>query len=1046
MKIYESAVKKPITTILVFVAIVLMGLFAYSRLAIDLLPEIETTQLTVMTSYGGASSSDIETNITEPLENALNAVEGLKKLTSKSQDNMSIITLEFEYGGNIDESASDIRDKLELVKGTLPDGSDNPIIFKFSTDMIPVIFYSITADESLNALEKILDEEVANPLQRIDGVGTVIIAGAPKREIQVNAIPEKLESYMLTIEQIAAAIQQENVNIPGGTMNVGSQTFSLRLDGEFDESDDMRNIVVSSRNGQNIYLSDVATLSDTIETNVQESWVNGKKGAMIAVQKQSGANTVRIANTVRAEMLKIQETLPDDIKMDVIIDTSESIESSINSLVQTIGLALIIVAFVVLFFLGKWRATFIILLTIPISLIASFFYLMATNNTLNIISLSALSIAIGLVVDDAIVVLENITSHLEKGSDPRQAAIHATGEVSLSVIASSLTILAVFLPMTLITGLAGVLFSQLGWMISIIIVVSTISALTLTPMLASKMLRTGKGGKEDGWFAKIHKPILGVLGKLDNFYSSVLEWAVGHRTITVIGSFGILALTIVLSLQFIKTEFFPASDNDMIAMSVRMPAGTRMEVSRDMGLDITRMLNEKFPEIQRLSFDVGTASGSGFAGLSENADNLMSFNINTGKPKTRSKDIFQIADEMRVELAKIPELHEFQVNPGGSGGGGMSGGSNIELNIFGYDLLDTDEVAHEISDKLSGIEGLRDIKISRPDFRQEYSVSFDREKLAQNGLNVATASNFIRNRINGTVVSQFRERGYEYDIRVRYGEEYRQSVEDIENILLYTPSGEPLRIKEIGTVNSTSSLPEIERQNRQRVVTVTGSIYQRALSEIVDDVNRELKTISLPSGVDVELAGTYEDQQEAFADLFILLLISVILVYIVMASQFESFTYPMIIMISIPFSFTGSILSLLMFGHPLNVMGIIGGIMLIGIVVKNGIILIEYINVNRDRGLSITYSVVDAGRSRLRPVLMTAATTGLGMLPLALALGQGSEFWQTMGISVIGGLVLSTVLTLVIVPTLYAIFAMRGVMNTRRKHKRIYSLYAKDRV
>ena len=376
----------------------------------------------------------------------------------------------------------------------------------------------------------------------------------------------------------------------------------------------------------------------------------------------------------------------------------------------------------------------------------------------------------------------------------------------------------------------------------------------------------------------------------------------------------------------------------------------------------------------------------------------------------------------------------------------MSGGSNIELNIFGYDLLDTDEVAHEISDKLATIEGLRDVKISRPDFRQEYSVSFDREKLAQNGLNVATASSFIRNRINGTVVSQFRERGYEYDIRVRYDEEYRQSVEDIENILLYTPTGEPLRVKEIGTVNSTSSLPEIERQNRQRVVTVTGSIYQRALSEIVNDVNRELNSVSLPAGVDVELAGTYEDQQDAFADLFILLMISVILVYIVMASQFESFTYPMIIMISIPFSFTGSVLSLLMFGHPLNVMGIIGGIMLIGIVVKNGIILIEYINVNRDRGLSITYSVVDAGRSRLRPVLMTAATTGLGMLPLALALGQGSEFWQTMGISVIGGLVLSTVLTLIIVPTLYAIFAMRGVLNTRRKHKKIYPLYAKGRV
>ena len=376
MSIYESAVKKPITTILVFVAIVLMGLYSYSRLAIDLLPEIEANMLTVLTSYGGASSSDIEINITEPLENSLNAVEGLKKISSKSQDNISIITLEFNYGEDIDEAANDVRDKLEIVSSFLPDGADNPIIFKFSTDMIPVIFYSVTAKESINALEKILEEQVANPLQRIDGVGSVIIAGAPQREIQVNVIPEKLESYMLTVEQISTAIQQENINIPGGTMNVGSQNFSLRLDGEFKESDDMRNIIVSSRNGQNVYLSDVAILSDTIETNVQESWVNGEKGAMLAVRKQSGANTVRIAKTVREEIIKLQKTLPEDIKLDVIIDTSESIESTISSLVTTITLALIIVAFVVLFFLGKWRATFIILLTIPISLIASFLYLM----------------------------------------------------------------------------------------------------------------------------------------------------------------------------------------------------------------------------------------------------------------------------------------------------------------------------------------------------------------------------------------------------------------------------------------------------------------------------------------------------------------------------------------------------------------------------------------------------------------------------------------------------------------------------------------------
>lgn len=1044
MKIYATAVKKPITTSLVFVAIVLLGLFAYSRLAIDLFPRIETTQLTVLTSYAGASSNDIETNITEPLENVLNAVENLKTLSSKSRDNMSVIELEFDYGTDIDESTNDIRDKLEFVKASLPDGADNPIIFKFSTDMIPVLFYSATADESINALEKILEEEVSNPLQRINGVGTVFISGAPKREIQVNVVPEKLESYNLTVEQIAQVIQQENVNIPGGTMNVGTQTFSLLLDGEFDESDDMKNIIVSSQNGQNVFLKDVATVNDSIETNVQESWINGRKGAMIVIQKQSGANTVEIAKKARKKIEELQSTLPADIELEMVIDTSESIESSINSLIQTIAIALIVVSFVVLFFLGKWRATFIILLTIPISLIASFFYLMATNNTLNLISLSALSIAIGIVVDDAIVVLENITSHLDKGSSSNQAAINATGEVSLSVIASSLTILAVFLPMTLITGLAGVLFQQLGWMISVIIVVSTVSALTLTPMLSSKLL--SKDRSEVTWFDKLHKPVLALLGKLDNFYSRTLKWAVRHRALTVIGSFGILLITILLSFQFIKTEFFPQSDNDVISMDVRMPSGTRMEVSREMGLDITEMLQEKFPEIEKLSFDVGTASGSSFSGLSENADNLMTFNINTGKPESRDKSIFEISDEIRQELSKYPELHEYQVTAGRSGGGGFSGGSKVELNVFGYDLLESDEVADELSQKLSNIEGLRDIKTSRQDFRQEYSVEFDREKLALNGLSVGTAANYIRNRINGTVVSKFREKGYEYDIRVRYDEEFRHSIKDIEDILVYTPTGEGIRIKDLGEVVIESSLPEIERKDRERVVTVSASIYERALSDVIHDVNKAIDSTSLPAGIDVELAGTYEDQQEAFADLFVLLMISVILVYIVMASQFESLTYPMIIMISLPFSFTGSVLALLLFGFSVNVMGMIGGIMLIGIVVKNGIILIEYINVNRDRGRSILYSVVDAGRSRLRPVLMTAATTGLGMLPLALGLGQGSEIWQTMGISVIGGLVLSTVLTLVVVPTMYAMFAGRGVLNSRKHHEKVYSEYAGDRV
>ncbi|MGL4292851.1 MAG: efflux RND transporter permease subunit, partial [Bacteroidales bacterium] len=498
MSLYATAVKKPITTALCFVAVVIIGLFSLTRLSIDLYPQIETNTIMVLTAYPGASAADIETNVTKIMENTLNTVSDLKNITSQSKENMSIVTLEFEYGTKIDVATNDVRDKLDQVKNALPDNVQNPILFKFGTDDIPIVILSVTANESMNALYKILDDKVANPLKRISGVGAVSISGIPKREIKVYCDPQKLEAYGLSIEAISQIIAAENLNTPGGNIDIGSNTYSLRVQGEFTDAKQLENIVVGAQNGKSVYLHDVARIEDGPEERAQEAYVTGtsnggsrylaSKGGILFIQKQSGANSVSISQEVLKRLPELAKTLPSDVQIGVVTNTSTNIENTINSLLDTILVTFIIVMVVVLVFLGRWRATFIIILTIPISLIASFAYLLISGNTLNIISLSSLSIAIGMVVDDAIVVLENVTNHIERGSDPKQAAIHGTNEVAISVIASTLTMLAVFLPLTMIPGMAGILFKQLGWIVSIIMIISTIGALTLTPMLCSQFL------------------------------------------------------------------------------------------------------------------------------------------------------------------------------------------------------------------------------------------------------------------------------------------------------------------------------------------------------------------------------------------------------------------------------------------------------------------------------------------------------------------------------------------------------------------------------
>lgn len=1044
MKIYESAVRKPISTVLLFVGVMVFGLFSLSRLSVDQYPEIEIPQISVITMYPGANAADIETNITRVLEDNLNTVNNLKKLTSKSQDNVSMITVEFEYGSDLNEGANEIRDVVSRVQSMLPDEVDYPTIFKFSTSMMPIMMLAVTAEESYPALSKILDDKLVNVLNRVDGVGAVSVIGAPEREVQVNVDPTKLDAYGLTVEQLGQIIAAENVNIPSGTIDIGNNTFNVKADGEFDLSDELRRVVVSNAGGRTVMLTDVAEIRDTLEKATMDERVNGQRGVRVMFQKQSGANTVNIVHEIQRRLPAIEQSLPRDVKMELIFEGSQEITDAIDSLSETVLYAFLFVVLVVMIFLGRWRATLIICMTIPVSLICSFIYLFATGSTLNIISLSSLSIAIGMVVDDAIVVLENITTHIERGSSPKEAAIYATNEVWLSVIATTLVVVAVFMPLTMVPGMAGILFRELGWIVSIVVCVSTTAAITLTPMMSAYLLRREGGVHDYRGLGVIYKPVDRALAWLDTAYARSLGWVVGHRCISVFTMMGLFVLSLGLVTQ-VPTEFFPPSDNSRIAATVRLEQNLSVEYTARIARQIDSILYAEFPEVRLVSASAGAnSSDNAFAAMQTTGSHIINYNIRLAEVETRDRSIYTISDLLRRKLDRIPEIREYTVTPGGQMGN-MSGSSTVDIKVFGHDMELTNAIATDLRDRMAQLEGTRDVRLSREDLRPEYNVVFDRDRLSYYGMNSATASQAVRNRIDGLVASKYREDGDEYDIVVRYAEPFRTRVEDIENITLHNAQGRPVKLREVGRVQEEFAAPEIQRENRQRVITVESSLGAGvALGDVAAEAQRLIDDYPLPDGVDLELGGTVEDQGDAFSDLGMLFVLIILLVYIVMATQFESLKFPFIIMFTIPFACTGVFLALWMTSTPLSLIALIGAIMLVGIVTKNGIVMVDYMNLLIERGAEVSEAVVAGGKSRLRPVLMTSFTTILGMLPLAIGTGAGSETWQPMGIAVIGGLTFSTILTLFIVPALYSILVNRSQRKAREKQARLAAAQGAD--
>ncbi|MDF1575126.1 MAG: efflux RND transporter permease subunit [Bacteroidales bacterium] len=1028
MSIYGNAVKRPITTIMIFVALLVMGGYSLNRLPIDFYPDIDFPAISVITTYAGASAADIETNVTRPIEDGLNTVGSLKNISSVSRDNMSVVVCEFEWGTNLDEASNEMRDGLSFVEQFLPEEVEKPMLFKFSSSAMPILFYGVTADESYEAIANILDEKVVNALNRVDGVGSVSLMGAPGREIQVDIDPRKMESYHISVEMIAGVLNAENLNLPAGNMEMGMMDYPLRVKGEFPSSDIIEDIVLTSFNGQTVYLGDVATVRDTIRDTSLDERLNGKTGMRIIIQKQSGANTVEVSRDINAMMPELIKTLPEDIEIITFFDSSEFITDSINNLTNSLMYAAFAVILVVLFFLGRWRATFIVILTIPISLIVSFIYLYVSGSSINIIALSSLSIAIGMVVDDAIVVLENITKHVERGSSPREAAIYATNEVWLAVIVTTLTVVAVFLPLTLIGGMTGELFRPLGYIVTITVVTSTITAISLTPMLASKMMKLRKKPK------KVRKmsydnTIGRFLDWLDRFYGRSLKTALRFRWGTLI----IAMLIFVLSMMMaggMGFEFMPEADQGSMTAAIELQTGLRVDETTKVARKIDAFIEENMPEAQFYYTSSGSDDQGGMMSLfMESGSHRININFTLTDLETRERDVWALANLLTGYLETIPEIVNFDVVPNGGMGGTTE--NNVVVEIFGYDFETTSLIANALADSVSNIQGATNVNVSRDPSKPELQIVPDREKMAHHGLNTYTLASSVRNRVEGPYMSRYREEGDEYDIVVRFEEEERSSLSNLNDIALMNSQNQEIRLGEVADIEERWSPPNIERKNRERMVTVSITPYKVPLNKMAEEVQAKINSMEIPPEVNIQMGGAVEELQDSMKDLTLLLLLSLILTYLVMASQFESMKMPFIIMFSIPFAFTGVILAHLVTGTTMSVISMVGGVMLIGIVVKNAIVLVDYINLMRERGLDLKQAIVESGQSRLRPVLMTSLTTILAMLPLAMSTGSGSEIWSPMGIAVIGGLIFSTIVTLILVPVIYHMMLRRS--DARKK-------------
>lgn len=1024
MKLPQVAVKRPVFTAMLFVAILLFGVVSLSKLPLDIMPEMELPTLTVITVYPGASADEVEEQVSKKLEKILSGTEHLKEITSQSKENVSFVQLQFEWGTDITSAANNARDLIELVKNKLPRDAHNPIIFKVNSSLMPVLVYGVTANESYNGLYKIVDDEVASKLRKVPGVGSVIVIGAPEREIKVDINPVKLHAYNLSLNQVATVLKAQNISIPGGNIKVGDNDYSVRIPGDIASVKDLRDLALINFNGHVIRLSDVAEVHDEYKEKDDVGRTTNGKGVTLMVQKQSGENTLEVVKKVRKRVAEIKPTLPSDVSITEVMKSDELITESINNLSKSLWYALVFVVLVVIAFLRNWKQSFIIFITIPFSLIIAFIVMFASGWTINIFSLMSLVVASGMVVDNAIVVLENITQHIEKGAKPKQAAIFGSSEMGMAISASTLTTIVVFLPMIFMGGIVGIMFKQLAILTSVTLIASLFTALTLTPMASSQMLEGMKKGEKHR-HGKLFEWSERIFQKLENGYKKALAWVIHHKTFTVITTIVVLAFSLWVG-KGLGTDYIPEFDAGDVVAVIETEVGTSTAKTDSVAQKVMQIFQEEIPEM--VPGSLASVSGQTEEGLLSSVGfsegkNIATVMCHLSKPNERKASAKQIAERIRSRIAAIPEVENSRVLGGSILSAAITGNKKpIEIEVSSNNFSSINRIAEELTIRMRQSKFFNNVINNVDKGKLEIQIKVDKRKASALGLNSAMIGLQVRQSIYGTEAGEFKEGGDEYDITLRYSPECRNDISQIRNIQLKNLLNQTIPLSAVAEVEMGTSPLQINRKGQQRVVKVMAELNDVSLGEAQKEVERIIANLEIPSDVTVEVAGQTTEQGESFADLYLILLLGILLVYMVMAAQFESFRDPFIIMFAVPVTFIGVIWAFKLTGLTLSITTFVGLIMLMGIVVNNGIVLVDFTNLLRKRGYKLYDAIAEAGRSRLRPVLMTTLTTLLGMVPMAASNGMGREAYSPLGITMIGGLLISTLITLLLVPTIYAIF------------------------
>ncbi len=1002
---------------MMFLATVLLGLFSWTQLGVDLMPDFEIPAISIITSYTGAGPQEIESTITELIEDNVSTVENVDEISSQSMEGISIVSVKFDWGVDLAGATNDIRDKLDLVSKRLPEDAEKPFIFKFNTSMIPVIMIAVTADESWENLDTIVDRKIIDSLKRVPGVATAIKRGGDQRGVLVELNRERLQASGLTGDQIVRVLRSQNLDNPGGHIKQGQFEYLIRTPGKFTRVSDLESVVLATSPGV-VRLGDVASIKDGfLETN-NEFFINEKRGVGVMIQNQSGANTVSVANAVIEALKDIRAALPPDVKIEVFMDTSEFIKNTINNLSSSVVLGGIAVFFVILFFLRDIKASIIICTTIPTSLIITFLLMYMAGFTLNQISLSSLAIAIGMVVDNAIVVLDNIKRYLERGVSSRESAISGAIEMGTSVVASTLTTVVIFLPIIFTTGITNIMFGQLAAIVIMALIASLFAGLMLTPMMCSRLLKPALLNS-----AVSRTSSVTILDRIERLYGMALELVLDNRLKTI----GFLALSFIASLGMAKlvgADFMPEQDQGRLTIKYELPVATRYEVTGEYGAKIARIVRENVPELESILYRYGRSEGTSAALTgSKEFSHTGQVNLKLVKKDQRKRGVKQIIEDLRPELDKLAgvtirfDAGDPMANIMGAGGAGFT------LNLYGYDLETALDWANQIKTALGDVKGLKDLEISQNMAQPELQVIIDREKAATLGFNVSDVGKTIETYISGNSTVKYKEAGEEYDVVVRLRQEDREKLTDLGRIPLMTPGGQIVRLDNVAQIIDEFGPTSVTRNEQERYIQITGQVYGRSSGEVSDDAQAIIDSIPVPPGFSWKFAGNEKERKKSFLLLFQAALLGLVLVYMVMASQFESFLAPFIIGLSVPFGFMGAILALVVTGSRLSIVSLLGFLILIGIVVNNGIVLISYINMLVRRKVPLRQALIESGLSRLRPVLSTTATTVLGMLPMALSSGDGSEVWVPLSLSVIGGLIVSTLMTLLLMPVLYSLFS-----------------------